>query len=277
MVLILALSWGIFYAQKKREKVLSAQNSRVETESKTSENLEKKNDPTSLVDSNTQAEVKSEGPVKVSTTTQAQTSTSTSIRTPISTSTTVSTPKTSTTPTVTPTPTPKPAPTPAPTPTPVPSTPSVYSEAAAEEYIENVIHNLVNAERVRVGKSPLTHIASLRQAAGIRAVEESDLTFTTQDHKRPDGRSFVTVYPEVGYTGYTAWGENILWGYQPIMTFNTVNLDTLANKMFTSWKNSPGHYANMTSSTFNQDGVGVNLVISGGRLYYFGAQNFARR
>lgn len=158
-----------------------------------------------------------------------------------------------------------------------PTTPKIYSISEAESYVEGALLSLINAERSRVGVGQLAFNGQMAQAADIRANEESDFSMTSQNHNRPDGRSFDTVFAEVGYSGYTSWGENLVYGYQSLPELNKTNLDTLANKMFTNWKNSSGHYDNMIRSTFNQTGFGVNLVSQSGRFYYFGIELFARK
>lgn len=167
--------------------------------------------------------------------------------------------------------------TPTPAPAPAPVWNGIYSTADAQDYIEGRIVSLVNAERARVGKGSLTAVSQLNQAADIRVGEEAIPSFSGTDHTRPNGTSFDTVFPQVGYTGCSAWGENLVYGYQNNFTYNSANLNTLAQQMFDWWKNSPGHYTNMISGNYNQTGVGVKFVISGGRLYWFGIQDFARR
>lgn len=54
--------------------------------------------------------------------------------------------------------------------------------------------------------------------------------------------------------GWRAAGENIAW---------TTALD--ANSLYTQWKNSAGHRANMVSPSYNR--IGLAVVKSGGRTY----------
>jgi uncharacterized protein YkwD len=169
----------------------------------------------------------------------------------------------------TPTSTSAPAPSPAPTPAPA---------FDPEDYVEGRLLSLINAERARVGVAALASNGLLNQAADIRVAEEAIVpTFSWTDHTRPNGSTFDTVYPQLGYTGYTAWGENLVWGYKPAFSYTTANLDAIAQQMFTSWKNSSGHYKNMISSTYNQTGFGVKLVKYGNYIYYFAIEDFARR
>lgn len=166
------------------------------------------------------------------------------------------------------------------TPTPVTNPTSgsgVYSIADAQNFVEVEILRLVNAERTRLGVAPLTFDAKLRQASDIRSREEAITSFVGTDHTRPDGRSWSTVLSDVGYTGALAWGENLAWGYKSQVSYTETQLKEIANKMFTGWVNSPGHYALMKDPKYNYTGVGVTLLNQSGRTYWFGIQLFAKR
>lgn len=151
-----------------------------------------------------------------------------------------------------------------------------YTTSQAQTYVESIILSLVNAERKRVGVGYLTSVSQLAQAADIRVGEEA-IIGGAPDHTRPNGSNFSTIFAQVGYTGYTAWGENLTWGYQAQFTYNKTNLDYIANRMYTNWKNSPGHYANMIKSTYNQTGIGIKLTNQNGRTYWRGIQLFTKK
>jgi len=155
--------------------------------------------------------------------------------------------------------------------------PGISTLAGAQAYIEGTIIAMVNAERTKKGLVRLTPVAQLNQASDIRANEEAIISFVGSDHTRPNGTSYSTVYAQVGYSGCTLWGENLVNGYQSPITFNTTQLYALATKMFNLWKNSPGHYANIVKAGYNKTGVGVVLKNQNGRLYYFAIQEFAKR
>jgi uncharacterized protein YkwD len=146
---------------------------------------------------------------------------------------------------------------------------NVSTPAGAQAYVEGVILNLVNGERARLGVRSLSNNGALAWAADVRVSEET----ISPDHTRANGSAFNTAFNQCGYTGYTAWGENLVWGWGANIALNQSSLNSLANKMFTLWKNSPEHYVNMKDPRFNQSGVGV--IISGGKWYAI--QEFARR
>lgn len=162
------------------------------------------------------------------------------------------------------------APTPA---APAPSVPPVSNA----DYVENRILVLVNAERASKGLRPLSYNSTLAYGADIRVQEESILSFVGTDHTRPNGTAWSTVLSQIGYTGYSSAGENLAWGYKGAFPLTTTNLDSLANQLFTQWKNSPSHYSQIINPNYNQTGIGVTIIIQNGRLYYFGEELFGRR
>lgn len=118
----------------------------------------------------------------------------------------------------------------------------------------NQILNATNGYRAEVGASPLVLDEELTLEAMARAVE---LVYGTIDsykkeHRRPDGSYCFTISTELGMKDYS--GENLAWGQKD---------GTSATKW---WRNSPGHYANMTNPYFTKLGVGV--IKFGGRYYY---------
>ncbi len=135
--------------------------------------------------------------------------------------------------------------------------PPVEDEPGASELriIERVMVDLVNNLREGLGLSTLTHSSDL-----------SDVARAWSEKMRDDGifvhnPSNTQQYP----AGWSAAGENIAWRQSG---------GTLLDKVhaaFNGLVNSPGHYANMTSSSFNQIGVGVAVA---GRNFWV-TQNFA--
>lgn len=150
------------------------------------------------------------------------------------------------TPTTKPTETPTPTPSPSPSPTPAPE---VNPEQMAQE-----VFRLTNIERAKVGVAPLQYHAKLQQAAMIRAKEISILF----SHGRPDGSVYTTAFSEAGVGCPDS--ENMGKG-----AFT-------AEQIVRAWMNSPGHRANMLSSTSTHIGVGFYKSSTGG---YYWIQDFS--
>jgi len=103
---------------------------------------------------------------------------------------------------------------------------------------------LVNAERASLGKSPLYLNQGLTSAAYLHSKDMAENSYFS--HTSLDGRTFVQRIQNAGYTGYSSIGENLAYHS------GAEN----AQYVFSIWKNSPGHYANMIGA-FNEMGLGV--------------------
>ncbi len=128
-------------------------------------------------------------------------------------------------------------------------------EITQSSYAKQVL-DLVNEERLKVGRSPLTYDTQLETAANIRAVEIKQ----SFSHTRPDGTSCFTTLDEIGYKyGYA--GENIAYGQKS------------PQEVVEAWMNSQGHRENILNENFTHLGVGV--YESGSIIYW--AQMFASK
>lgn len=158
----------------------------------------------------------------------------------------------------TPTPSPSPTGTSSPTPSSSPTTtPAPGTVGTAEE---NEVVRLTNAERAKGGCGALKHDPQLRAAAFGHSDDMAKNNYF--DHTSRDGRSFTDRIRAAGFTGGTAWAENIAFG-QPS-----------AASVVQGWMNSPGHRANIMNCRFNLIGVGA-AKNSQGRIYW--TQDFAAR
>ena len=126
----------------------------------------------------------------------------------------------------------------------------VTSEGA--QYADTVL-NKVNELRSGLGLQPVTRYQELDAVA--QDWSEQQAAANNMSH-RPD---FTSVYPK----GWTTGSENVAW--------RTAGGDTGA-LIFEQWRNSPGHYKNMTDPNVNSIGIGFAQT-SDGRWY--ATQNFA--
>jgi hypothetical protein len=115
---------------------------------------------------------------------------------------------------------------------------------AVQASVQSDFLALVNAERASKGIAPLTMNAKLQAAATAHSQDMIDKDYFS--HTSYNGMSFSTRIKNAGYT-YKAAGENIAW--------HSGNPD--AQKVFTMWKNSPGHYTNMMNAAYKEMGLGV--------------------
>lgn len=153
-----------------------------------------------------------------------------------------------------PVPSPTTAPTAAPTQATEDSSQDIVSQAnalsAANIVYYSEILELVNNIRAEAGVSPLTLDTTLCQAATVRAIEMDNTGVFS--HTRPDGTDCWSVFKLYGIT-YRTCGENIAMGQRT------------PAQVVESWRNSPGHYANMVKAGFGKLGVGMS---NSNRIYW---------
>jgi hypothetical protein len=125
--------------------------------------------------------------------------------------------------------------------------------AAAQGDPVSEVFNLVNGVRAENGLPPYTQNAALMAAA--QAHSEWGASVGYFDHtgaggSRPTDRAVAAGYGEYGTVRIS---ENIYWGSS-----------ATPQSAVTWWRNSPIHFAGMTSSTYQEIGVGVAYGDSGG-------------
>lgn len=110
-----------------------------------------------------------------------------------------------------------------------------------------------NKYREELGLDPLVLDTTLSVAASVRSIEMA--WGDELSHTRPDGSSCFDILDEfnLDYFVFTM-GENIAWGQKN------------GTSAATWWRNSPGHYANMTNPNFGRIGIGVYKFQ--GRYFY---------
>lgn len=140
-------------------------------------------------------------------------------------------------------------PSPAATTTRKPSPPAATTQAVDPASYPQEVLRLVNAERQKAGKSPLSADEKLNKAAQIRA-KEIAVAFS---HTRPDGQSCFTVLKEQGVSYLTA-GENIAMGQRT------------PAEVIESWMHSEGHRKNILSDNFGR--LGVGYYVEGGAAHW---------
>lgn len=157
---------------------------------------------------------------------------------------------------------PVPSPTTAPTAAPT-AAPTLATAASSQDIVSQAnalsaaniayyseILELVNNIRAEAGVSPLTLDTTLCQAATVRAIEMDNTGVFS--HTRPDGTDCWSVFKLYGIT-YRTCGENIAMGQRT------------PAQVVESWRNSPGHYANMVKAGFGKLGVGMS---NSNRIYW---------
>ncbi|MEU0602648.1 CAP domain-containing protein [Streptomyces sp. NPDC006393] len=129
----------------------------------------------------------------------------------------------------------------APTATATPSQSAPQPTATASGDTARVVQ-LVNAERAKVGCSPLTVNADLTKAA--QAHSEDMAAHRNMSHTGSDGSSPGDRITRAGYT-WSSYGENVAYGY------------STPEQVMSAWMNSPGHRENILNCGYKEIGVGL--------------------
>ena len=120
----------------------------------------------------------------------------------------------------------------------------IQSSSAASEVVR-----LTNSARSQNGYAALVEDGALSEAAAVRAREIA----RSFSHTRPSGASFSSALSESGVS-YLRAGENIASGQKS------------ASEVVNAWMNSPGHRANILSSSYSR--IGSASVNIDGTLYW---------
>ena len=115
---------------------------------------------------------------------------------------------------------------------------------SAQTSIETDFMNILNTQRIALGKNSLAINSSLSTAAYLHSKDMAENNYFS--HTSPDGQTMVQRVTAAGYTDWTSLGENIAYCYGA----------SDATTVYDMWENSPGHYANMIGD-FTDAGLGV--------------------
>lgn len=119
------------------------------------------------------------------------------------------------------------------------------------EFADKVIE-LVNVERAKEGLSPLKKDERLVPLCDVRAKEITTLL----SHDRPDGRSWLTIFPEYN-VNYSNIAENIAAGQRT------------PEAVVKAWMDSAPHRASIMSSTYEKIGVSCYIDENSEYGYYW--------
>lgn len=118
--------------------------------------------------------------------------------------------------------------------------------------IENRVAQLVNQERAKRGLRPLGYNWEVARVARYKSTDMANKHYFS--HTSPTYGSPFNMMENFGIR-FTAAGENIAMGQRT------------PEEVMNAWMNSPGHRANILSSSFTQIGVGF-AKDSSGRAYW---------
>lgn len=122
------------------------------------------------------------------------------------------------------------------------------------------IVDATNAERIKLGLTPLSTNAKLTASAKIKT--EDMIKNGYFEHVSPAGVAVSDLGTQVGYD-YVIMGENLALG-------NFSGADDLLR----AWMNSPGHRANIVSESYMEIGIYAAQGYYEGRKVWFAVQHF---
>jgi len=121
--------------------------------------------------------------------------------------------------------------------------------------------DLLNGQRSAVGLAPVTMDPRLQAIAEQRSMNMATLHYFS--HTQPDGRTALSMI-DAGGIDWSRMGEIIEWnaGYG--------SWGPSADEAATDWRNSPPHYAIITTAAYTAAGIGVAYDATSGRTYWTG-------
>lgn len=120
--------------------------------------------------------------------------------------------------------------------------------AASDAWVQEMVAQ-VNARRAETGASALAFCATLANGAHGHSLDQASRS--TMSHTGGNGSSMSQRANNAGYRGWNALAENVAAG-QPDVT-----------SVVKAWMGSPGHRANLLSSTYSHIGVGQSRAANG--------------
>ncbi|MYZ07519.1 CAP domain-containing protein [Streptomyces sp. SID2999] len=122
-----------------------------------------------------------------------------------------------------------------------PGTGTPQPAATASGDVARVVE-LVNAERAKVGCSPVELNSTLSKAAQDHSADMA--AHNTMSHTGSDGSDPGSRITAAGYQ-WSAYGENVAYGY------------ATPEQVMDGWMNSPGHRENILNCSYKEIGVGL--------------------
>lgn len=114
---------------------------------------------------------------------------------------------------------------------------------------------LINQYRAQNGRGPLAYSGKLNAAANYHSWEMAEYNYFS--HTLRGGVTWSGNIANFGYTANTYKAENIAAGYETAAT------------VFNTWKNSPGHNANMLSANHTVIGIGRSYDVDATYDWYW--------
>lgn len=141
--------------------------------------------------------------------------------------------------------------------------------------LRNELSKKINQLRIEQEVSPLETNAILRKAAKIQSIYMAKTKTLTHNQANPKFRTPRNRVMHFKGNEFEMIGENVLQSAPIRLPLNKKSILELAEEMVTSWKNSPGHYANMINRDYKF--TGIDFQFDPSRRVIYATQVFGRK
>lgn len=137
---------------------------------------------------------------------------------------------------------------------------------AEKDKLTTALLKRINDHRKETGHLLLERNSDLNKAAVLHCNYLSKLGDLSHDQPNPDLKNPKKRVDKFNKS-FVAVGENVLYSKPTDLPLDQVEINKLAFDMFRSWKNSPGHYANMISDVFDHSDLAFDYDTKTKRVY----------
>lgn len=128
------------------------------------------------------------------------------------------------------------------------------------ELLRNELSSKINQLRNSLGLKSLIFNDTLRKAAEFHSEYMVKNNVLTHDQKQSKYQTPAKRVYAVGGEVFELIGENVLYSRPQKFPATKKSIVILADEMFNSWKNSPGHYANMINPEYAYGDLGFSVA-----------------
>lgn len=128
--------------------------------------------------------------------------------------------------------------------------PASHSSTFSLQGVASELHSRTNAARTNKGLTKLTYDVILASLAQARSADMAKNNYFS--HTSPNGCDLTCHFSSLNYVA-TSFGENLA----EYTEYHEFTESGLAAEFITMWLNSSGHRANMLSSDFTREGIGI--------------------
>lgn len=143
---------------------------------------------------------------------------------------------------------------------------SAQLKVVEKEQLTTALLSRINKHRLQKGHMALAKNFDLAKAAAVQAEYLSKTGKLSHGHIEKDLKTPKKRVAKFNKS-FVAVGENVLYSKPTTLPLSKTSINKLAYDMFNSWKNSPGHYANMISDGYSHSDLAFDYDSKTRRVY----------